>query len=81
MCGKVMAGIKYGEDDWPYLKEALRYYIAEHPTSHYHYKELFSLFESEPCILCTSISYEVDDFKRRKGKLICGKCCREDDLK
>ena len=69
--------IKYGEDDFPYLKEALRYYIEKNPESHYHYKELFNLFKSEPCIICSVVDYDPLTIHREQGKLICGKCWRK----
>ncbi len=67
-----MAAIKYGEDDWPYLKEALRFYIENNESCHYHYRELLLLFKTEPCIICSSISYK--DFEREQGKLLCKGC-------
>lgn len=66
--------IKYGEDDYPYIKEALRYFIENNLNCHYHYKELFALFKSEPCIICSGVDYKPDKIHREKGKLICGKC-------
>ena len=70
--------IRYGEVDFPYLKEALRYYIEHNPNSHYHYKELFNLFKTEPCVICTDVAYKESESIRVKGKIICGKCV--DDL-
>jgi hypothetical protein len=67
--------IQYGEDDFPYIKEALREYIELHPNCHYHYKELFNLFKSEPCVICANVHYK--EFERAKGKLICKTCWDE----
>lgn len=79
VCGKVMP-IQYGEDDFPFIKEALRFFIEKNKGADYHYQVLFNRFETEPCILCAGVGYEPDDFKRKKGKLICGRCCKEEGI-
>lgn len=69
--------INYGEDDYPYIKEALREYIVNHPDCNYNYKKLYTNFKTQPCTFCEDTTYDPDIIERFEGRLICGKCWKK----
>ena len=69
--------INYGEEDYPFIKEALRYYIEQNPGCKYGYRNCYDKFEIEPCIICGDTHYKPDSSHRLKGKLICDDCWKE----